>query len=229
MLSLVLAALFFFAVHIFVPGTGARAALVARLGEKGYLAFFSVVSVVGLVWLGMAYGAASADPMVLWGEVPGARPLVIAAMLPIVVLALAGLTSPSPTSVGQEGLLKAGEPAQGVLRISRHPFMSSVAAWSLLHLTVNGDVASLILFGTLAALAIYGMAVIDRRRAATGGADWERFAAKTSRTPFLAILQGRNRLALGEIGVIRLVGGVVLWYALLHGHTWIAGVPATLW
>ena len=48
----------------------------------------------------------------------------------------------------------------------------------------------------------------------------------TSRLPFAAILGGRNRLVLGEIGWLPPVAGVAGWIALLYLHPLLLGVPA---
>ena len=45
----------------------------------------------------------------------------------------------------------------------------------------------------------------DRKAARRDPEGWARFSAVTSNVPFAAILQGRNRLALGEIAVPLLV------------------------
>jgi uncharacterized membrane protein len=226
MMSLALAALFFYAIHGLVSATGLRAKIIGRIGENAYRGIFSLASALGLFWLISAYGHSDTGYVVIWPEPPGARWATIVLMLPILVLGFAGLTMKSPTAVGQEKALADAEPARGVLRITRHPFLSSVAAWAALHLVVNGDLASLVLFGTMLVLAITGMGSIDRKRAVAAPEDWARFAAVTSRMPFGAILQGRNSLKLGEIGVIRIVGGVALWAIILHFHAWLFGMPA---
>jgi len=93
--------------------------------------------------------------------------------------------------------------ARGIVRITRHPFLWGVALWALVHLIVNGDLASFILFGSLLLLALGGTVAIDakRRRKFAGG--WAQFAQTTSSVPFAAILSGRNSMvsALGEIGI----------------------------
>ena len=42
-----------------------------------------------------------------------------------------GLTTPSPTATGGESLLRSADPAKGILRVTRHPFLWGVALWSL--------------------------------------------------------------------------------------------------
>ena len=101
-----------------------------------------------------------------------------------------------------------------------------MAGWGVLHVLVNGDLASLVLFGMLVVLAINGMVSIDRKRARGAGDAWARFAERTSRLPFLAILGGRNSLKLGEIGALRIAGGVLVWLALLYFHGNIFGASA---
>jgi len=224
--QLLLAAFFFFAIHGLVSATGLRSLLVARLGENAYRGLFSLASAGGLAWLIMAYGHGDAGYISLWAELPGVRWLTIVLMLPLLVMGIAGLTMKSPTAVAQEGALADPEPARGILRVTRHPFLCAVVGWGALHALVNGDLASLVLFGMLVALAINGMASIDRKRARGAGEAWDRFAARTSRLPFVAILQGRNTLNLAEIGALRIIGGVLIWLALLHFHASIFGVAA---
>jgi len=225
-IQLSLAAFFFFAIHGLVSATGLRGLLVERLGENAYRGLFSLASAGGLAWLIMAYGHGDAGYISLWAELPGVRWLTIALMLPLLVMGIAGLTMKNPTAMGQESALADAEPARGILRVTRHPFLCAVAGWGVLHVLVNGDLASLVLFGMLVALAINGMASIDRKRARGAGDAWARFAARTSRLPFLAILGGRNSLKLGEIGALRIVGGVLVWLALFYFHGNIFGASA---
>ncbi len=51
-------------------------------------------------------------------------------------------------------------------------------------------------------------------------------ASATSNVPFAAILAGRQRLAIGEIGWRRLATATVLFCAAMLGHRGIAGIPA---
>ncbi|MEM9913112.1 MAG: NnrU family protein, partial [Pseudomonadota bacterium] len=47
-------------------------------------------------------------------------------------------------------------------RRMRHPMLAAVKVWALAHLLVNGDLASLILFGGLLAWAVVEMIAINR-------------------------------------------------------------------
>ena len=51
MLLLVLATLFFIAIHVLIAGTQVRGAIISIIGEQAYLALFSLLSLLGLIWL----------------------------------------------------------------------------------------------------------------------------------------------------------------------------------
>lgn len=218
---LLLAALFFVAVHLGVAGTTLRDRIVAATGLRAYMVGFSVASVAGIVWLVSAYRAA---PYVeAWGQLEWWKPAAIVLMLPTFLLVVIGLATPNPTAVGQDGIVDRAP--QGIVRVTRHPFLAGVALWALVHLIGNGDVASFLLFGSLGLVAAAGTAVIDaKRRRALGGPAWDQFASRTSIVPFAAILGGRNTLVLGEIGGWRVAAGVVAYALMLGGHAHLIGV-----
>lgn len=195
----------FVGLHIGVSATGARGRLVAVLGEGLYRALFSLASLILLGAMIWALGAVRADPFNPLNEVLWAPPLwlywpsIILITLGI-VLAVTGVLTPGPTQAGFEKALSAPEPARGVLRITRHPFLWGVALWGVGHALANGERFALMLFGALALMVLFGTRSIDRKGAARDPEAWARFAAVTSNVPFMAITQGRNSLKLGEIG-----------------------------
>ncbi len=220
--SLVAAAAVFVGIHVVISGTGLRHAIVRHTGENAFRGLFSLLSLAALTWLCAAYAAAPVVP--LWEPHDGARAAAPLLVLLAFLLAVLGVTTPSPTAAGGEGLLDSPEPARGVLRITRHPFLCGVAIWAATHLAVNGDAASAVLFGALLLLAIVGPRSIDRKRATKFGPAWERFAAVTSRVPFGAIVRGRGRLALGELGWWRVAVGVAVYALGLALHRPLFGV-----
>ena len=220
MLSLLLAAIFFAGIHLGVAGTTIRDRAIAALGQNGYRVAFSIASVVGLVWLVMAYNRS--PYVVTWGMLEWWKPFAIILMLPASLLVVIGLTTPNPTSVAQEGRL--AQPPQGIVRVTRHPFLTGVALWALVHLIGNGDAASLIFFAVWAVVALAGTVSIDRKRRRLLGAAWEPFAAQTSIVPFAAIAGRRNRFSLGEIGAWRWGLAVVVYALILGGHAYVIGV-----
>lgn len=228
MLNLIAAASAFVLIHFLISGTKVRDGLIARLGEGPYLGLFSLGSAAILTWLGFAYGGArhAPDNELVWMADPAMRYVQLVLQFVAVFLIVVGLTTPNPTSVKQEGVLARPDAVQGILRITRHPFLWGVALWALGHLLVNGDAASLILFGSLLALALAGTAGIDAKRKRLQGLKWDPFAVQTSNVPFLAIVQGRQRLSLGEMGWWRIALAVAIWAALTWGHGHIFGVAA---
>lgn len=221
MTSLALAALAFIAIHLGVSGTTLRDRAVAAIGLRGYMLAFSVASVGAIIWLVSAYQAAAYVPT--WGQLEGWKPVMIALMLPAFLLVVIGLTTPNPTSVAQEGLVD--QAPQGIVRITRHPFLMGVVLWSGLHLIGNGDVASLLFFAALAVVAVAGTVSIDaKRRRVLGAKAWEVFASRTSIVPFAAILAGRNSLAVREIGWWRPSVGIAAYVLMLGGHAHLVGV-----
>ena len=222
MASLTLAALYFFGIHAFVSGSTLRDRIVARIGEQGFLGLFSLLSLVGIVWLVRAYSAAPA--VMLWASPLWFRPVALVLVFVAATLVVVGLTTPSPTATGGEGVLDGAEPATGILRISRHPFLMGVALWAATHLIASGDAAGTVLFATMFALAAIGPRLIDKKRARRFGEKWDAFAHATSVVPFVAIAQGRNRLELGEIGAWRPVAAAVVYGGFLSAHAWLFGV-----
>lgn len=222
MIELTLSALFFLGTHLGIAGTGLRGALVAMMGERLYLLGYSIVSLVAIAWLADSYTLA--PYVATWGQLYGLQPLALVLMLPAFLLAVAGLTTPSPTLVGAENLLREEHVGSGILRVTRHPFLMGVAWWALIHLVVNGDIAALLLFGSLLVLSLAGAYSIDAKRAAVMGDAWRDFAARTSVLPFAAIVRGRNRFMPGEIGWWRMVLGAVAWAAMLYLHLGLFGV-----
>jgi len=204
MLSLIAASSFFVLIHFGVSGTRLRDVLVARLGAGPYRGVFAVASLIGIVWMSRAYGRAPAVD--LWGQLIGLRPLAFALVLVAFLFVGIGLATPSPTRVGMERKLTQGaEIVRGIVRITRHPFLWGVGLWAFVHLSVNGDLASVILFGSLLLLALGGTVSIDAKRRRSFGDQWSRFTQATSNVPFAAIATGRNQLrpALREIGIVR--------------------------
>jgi len=220
-LSLLLAAIFFAGIHLGVAGTTIRDRAIAALGQSGYTVAFSIATVVGLAWLVMAYNRA--PYVVTWGMLEWWKPFAIILMLPASLLVVIGLTTPNPTAVAQENRL--AQPPQGIVRVTRHPFLTGVGLWALVHLIGDGDVASLVFFAVWTVVALAGTVSIDgKRRRLLGAAAWEPFAAQTSIVPFAAIAAGRNRFRPGEIGAWRWGAAVVVYVLMLVGHADVIGV-----
>ncbi len=217
MRDLLAACAFFLLIHFGVSGTRLRDALVKRLGEKPYRGLFSLASLGGMAWVIFAYR--QAPYIATWGKWPAFRPAAYGLVFVAFLFAVIGLLTPSPTRVGLESRLDPGS-ARGMTRITRHPFLWGVALWSATHLAVNGDAASLMLFGSFLALALGGTLSIDSKRRRRYGRKWQAFAEATSNVPFAALSRGSNRVApaLAEIGLWRPLIAIALFAIAFYLH-----------
>jgi len=220
--ELVLAGIAFVATHLGISSTPLRATLVQRIGDRAYLGVYSLLAAVTLVWLVVAYNHASHAQFV-WAPSAALRHVPFVVMPFAFAFMLGGFMTRNPTAVGQEATVgQVGEGA-GLLRITRHPFQWSVVMWAGAHMLANGDVASLLFFGSLGTLSLWGTFLIDAKKARTMGDAWAAFASVTSNVPFAAIVQGRNRVVVREL-IAPLVAGIVVYAIVLWGHAYVSGV-----
>ena len=174
--------------HVFVTFRGARARLIERLGQNGYRGLFSVVSLAGLALILWGYGEYRAHEWVaIWSPPAFMRHVTEGLMFFAAIFAVAAFI-PSRT----KAMLK-------------HPMLASVKTWALAHLLSNGDLGSIILFGSFLAWGVYARIAAKRRGdvgATTAPAGW------------------RNDIIVAVVGVaLYLVLGSVF-------HTYVIGVPA---
>jgi len=225
-LSLVFAALAFCGGHVVLSSTRMRGSLREQLGEYGFLAMYSLTALVTFAWFVMAY--ARAPTIELWPRQSWTALVPVAVMPLATILLIAGYTTPNPTTVGMERSARADDPAPGILRVTRHPVMWAIGLWASSHLLANGDLRSVIFFGALAALALGGTVLIDRKKRLALGSDWPRLAALTSNLPFAALVSGRARLRWRDVSVLRIIAGLLLYVVLYRAHSVIAGIPVII-
>lgn len=216
---LLLGALVFFGGHVLLSSAPLRPRLVEGLGERGFLALYSTVALVGIVWLGYGYAVSPSEPW--WWGGPGLAAIPLVLMAPAALLYVSAFSQRNPTSVGQSADADA---ARGITRITRHPFLWAMALWAAGHLAANGDLPSLVLFGGMLALALFGMREIDRKARRRDPVGFAAFEARTSVLPFAAIAEGRNRLVWSEIGWRRLALAALLYAILIGAHPHVIGV-----
>ncbi len=222
--NLAVASLAFIASHFILSSQPMRKVLVGVLGEGFFAIVYAAIAAGLLTWMVMAFQAAPTD--VYWDVTTGTRHLAMSVMLLSALLLAAGYTSYNPTAIGLDRLVVPNEPAPGILKVTRHPVMWAIALWGVIHMVVNGDSASLIFFGGLVFLALAGTVALDRKKAITLGAErWGQLLRVTSNLPFLALIQGRCRVTLGEIGWWRLGLGLIVYLAFLYGHGPAIGIP----
>lgn len=179
MTLLVIGLMLWVAAHLFkrvVPG--ARSDMTARMGtkSKSYFALLILVS-VGLILLGYRGIYDGSDVVTIYTPFSGGVYLNNLLMLVALVVYAAGMS-------------------KGVLytRI-RHPQLWGVTIWAAAHLLVRGDLAAVLLFGTMLVWAQLSIVLINRAEG-----PWQRPAAGALRRD-LVMLAGAV-VAFGVIGFI---------------------------
>ena len=224
MLDLMIASLFLPVSHFGLSSTRVRDLLVHRLSEQRFLAVYKSITVATLVWLGIAYKHA---PLYrLWTPLYATKLIVSAVVLAAFFLIVGGITTPNPTIVGSEGLFDEPDVVRGVIRVTRNSFLWGVALWASAHIAATGDVASVLMFGSIGSLGLIGAPLLDAKKARRHGEKWRQFAAHTSSLPFLAIVQSRQHLAMQEIGWLRIGAAASLFAAASYAHRFVFGVSA---
>ena len=155
MTLLILSAVLFFGIHLVATIPTIRARLATRLDEQKYMAVFSVISGIGLI--GMIAGYAKAPFSLVYEADPlGALKVGHMAMpIAFVLLAAANLGS-------------------HIRHLVVHPMNLGIAIWSGIHLWGNGDLASLILFGSFLLFSIWStVSAVIRAKRWTGTPRWQ--------------------------------------------------------
>lgn len=206
----------FFLTHSVPIRPPVRPWLVARLGAAGFGIAYSALSLGVLAWLVGAAGRAPYLP--LWQWAPWQNHVVLAVMLPVCLILAFAIARPNPFSFGG-ARNESFDPARpGIVRLTRHPLLVALALWAGAHLLANGDPAHAILFGTLAAFALFGIRLVDRRRQREMGETWHRLDTARRQAPLLP------QPVSWPGATIRLALGVGLYAALLWLHPWLFGV-----
>jgi uncharacterized membrane protein len=213
--SLALATLAFVGTHLAMSHP-LRAGLVSRLGERGFLGVYSLVSFATLGWMILAWragddgGALWIAPLWWW---PIASALMLAASVLLVGSLLGNPAFPKPGA----GRREIG-PAKRVFAITRHPMNTSFMLWALVHISLSGSPRNLIVAGGILLLAWVGSLGQDAKKARLLGEVWTSWMERTSFVPFGALIAGRAAWREAFPGWIALLGGLVLWAAVTSYH-----------
>jgi uncharacterized membrane protein len=190
MMLLIVGLILFLGIHLLPTSPDVRDGLRERLGDGTYKAVFSVLSLAGFAIIIFGYHKMQLHPgknPVLWDPPVWTRHIALVLMLPAMIFVVA-----------------ANVPSR-IRTAVKHPMLLAIKLWALAHLLANGDVASLLLFGTFLAYAIYDRISV-KRRGALGP---------------LGDTQPKNPTN----DVIVVAAGVALYAALLlGGHVWLFGV-----
>jgi uncharacterized membrane protein len=132
--------------HVFVTMRGTRGRLIAGMGESAYKIGFSLVAIFGIVLIAKGFGYYR---LLEWTDVwyPPAwtRHLAVVLVCPAIIFVVAAYI---PSHI------------QATLK---HPMLAGVKLWAAAHLIANGDLGSIILFGSILAWAVFDRIAVKRR------------------------------------------------------------------
>lgn len=207
---LLTASVFFVGSH-FLMSHPLRRLMVARLGEKGFLGLYSLVSLIGFGW--MMWEFARAPVRAAYWAPTDAIWIVASILTLLAAILFAGSFRGNPALPNPDGdgirTLAAKVPT-GVFRVTRHPMMWGFALWGTSHMLVAPRMDSFLFNGSLVFLALAGSYGQDRKKEATMGDAWGKWERQTSFWPRLS--------QLGKIEPRTLLIGVVFWFAATWAH-----------
>ena len=141
----------FFAAHVFTTKRKARAQAIARLGDGTYKVLYALVSLAGLALIVWGFGQYRATGWIdVWYPPKALKHITVALMLPAVIMVVASYIR------GR------------IYTTLKHPMLTGVKLWAAAHLLANGDLGSIILFGSFLAWAVFDRISLKRRSDAGG-------------------------------------------------------------
>ena len=143
MTLLVVGLVLFFALHLIPSVVPLRAGLIARLGQGRYRGVFSLLAFASLVLIVWGFGRAPLEPLY---AVPGWGRQVAMFAVPVSIVLFAAANMPTH-----------------IRAMVRHPMLLGTLLWATAHLLSNGDLRSVVLFGSFAAFAVLDFVSVEAR------------------------------------------------------------------
>ena len=141
----------FLGAHTLTTQRALRARVIASMGEGTYKIVYSVVSAVGLALIVWGFARYRATGWIdVWQPPVAMKHITVALMLPAVILVAASYIR------GR------------IYTTLKHPMLAGIKLWALAHLLANGDLGSIILFGSFLAWAVFDRISLKRRSDAGG-------------------------------------------------------------
>src|SRR5215217_6581524 len=194
LLLMILGLVLFLGAHTLTTQREVRSRVIAAAGEGGYKLGYALVSVAGLALIAWGYSHYRASGMIdVWERwcspdvLRLLKHLTDALMLPAIIMVVAAYIR------GR------------IYTVLKHPMLSGVKLWAAAHLLANGDLGSIILFGSFLGWAVFDRISLKHRADA-----------------------GAPPIPVGGIGndVIALAVGLVVYLALAFAfHPVVIGVP----
>jgi uncharacterized membrane protein len=136
----------FFGVHSLTTQRELRARVIASTGEGGYKIAYSLISAAGLALIVWGFARYRATGWVdIWYPPTAFKHITMALMLPAVILFVASYIR------GR------------IYTTLKHPMLTGIKLWAASHLLANGDLGSIVLFGSFLAWAVYDLISLKHR------------------------------------------------------------------
>jgi uncharacterized membrane protein len=144
--AMILGLVLFLGAHVLTTQRELRAGIVASMGEGAYKGVYSLVSLAGLALIVWGFANYRAAGMIqIWSPPAAFKHITEGLMLVAVILVVASYIR------GR------------IYTTLKHPMLAGVKLWAAAHLLVNGDLGSIILFGSILAWAVFDRISLKRR------------------------------------------------------------------
>ena len=151
LLVMILGLVLFLGIHTLTTQRKLRADVIAATGEGGYKIGYSLVSFAGLGLIIWGFAKYRATGWIdVWTPPVAFRHITVALMLPAVIMVVASYIR------GR------------IYTTLKHPMLTGVKLWAASHLLANGDLGSIILFGSFLAWAVFDRISLKSRTDAGG-------------------------------------------------------------
>ena len=148
---MILGLILFLGVHTLTTQRELRARVIGSMGEGGYKIGYALASVAGLALVIWGFANYRATGWIdVWSPPTAFKHITVALMLPAIILVVASYIR------GR------------IYTTLKHPMLTGIKLWAAAHLLANGDLGSIILFGSFLAWAVFDRISL-KRRSDTGG------------------------------------------------------------
>lgn len=135
---MILGLILFLGVHTLTTQRKLRARVIAATGEGGYKIGYTLASFAGLALMIWGFALYRATGWYnVWNPPTALKHITVALMLPAVIMVVASYIR------GR------------IYTTLKHPMLTGIKLWAASHLLANGDLGSIILFGSFLAWAVY--------------------------------------------------------------------------
>lgn len=137
----------FFGLHIFsaIRSRDPGKDLKVKLGYGPFMGIYSLISLIGFVLIVFGFGAARGAGIV-YTPPAGLAHINLLLTIPALILLVASQV-----------------PAGHIKKVTKHPMLLAIKLWAVGHLLANGELNSVLLFGSFLAYAIFDRIMVKRR------------------------------------------------------------------